>query len=488
MTDPIETELKLEVAPADRKRLETLEPVMSHDGATEHLVSTYFDTPEHALRDAGFSLRIRRQRRARIQTIKADGRGAAGLFERREWERRIEGNAPALDATSDPLVAMLGREALAQVGPVFTTDIRRTQRTIRHADATIAFALDHGAIRAGDRHETVCEIELELHAGAPQALFDLARCLDAQVPLRLGVQSKAERGYRLIVGHSAGAAKAEPIMLDRAGDVGEAFRAIAHACLRQFRLNETVLLLGGEAEPLHQARVALRRLRSAFSLYRGLLRDDAHAALFRAELRWLALELGKVRNLDVLIARIGDEDVRERIAAARARAFAQAHAELASARTRLLMIDLAEWLTLGDWRTRPADPALLHRDVGGAARELLADRSKQLRRRGKRLAALDAADLHRVRIAAKKLRYATEFFESLYAHGKARHRRKAFLATLGALQDRLGALNDLATGHQILVGLGVDTELPSADSRTQDHLLREAVQAFARFADARHFW
>ena len=488
MTDPLEVELKLEVAPADWRKLEAIVPAASSDGAAEHLVSTYFDTPKHALRDAGLSLRVRRQGRVRIQTVKAAGGSAAGLFERREWEHRIKGDRPVLDTASDPLLQILGREVLDRIDPIFTTDIHRAHRTVRSADAAIDIALDTGAIRAGDRHESIHEIEIELGTGTPQALFDLARCLDKQVPLRLGVQSKAERGYRLIAGRPAGAVKAEPIVLDAMGDAGEAFQAIARACLQQFRLNETVLLATGEVEPLHQARVALRRLRSAFSLYRDLLKGDARAELLRGELRWLAVELGKVRNLDVLGARIDDRETRERVAAARTETFRHVRAELASARTRLLMIDLVEWLALGDWRTQPADPALLHRDVIGFAHDLLADRRQRLRQNGRGFARLDAAHRHRVRIAAKKLRYAVEFFWSLYAHGKARRRRKAFLAGLEELQDQLGALNDLATGPALLARLGIDAELPQADPQTQDCLVRQAAHAFAGFADAKRFW
>lgn len=71
---PQEVELKLEVAPSE------LEKVLAHplfsersDGlTTQTLHSTYFDTPDHALRQAGISLRVRRKGDQRIQTIKAD--------------------------------------------------------------------------------------------------------------------------------------------------------------------------------------------------------------------------------------------------------------------------------------------------------------------------------------------------------------------------------------------------------------------------------
>ena len=86
MSDPTEIELKLDVAPEDRERLQASPLIGAERRKAEHLVSTYFDTPDLALHEAGYSLRIRRQRSKRTQTLKVDRRDAAGLFVRSEWE------------------------------------------------------------------------------------------------------------------------------------------------------------------------------------------------------------------------------------------------------------------------------------------------------------------------------------------------------------------------------------------------------------------
>src|SRR3546814_6754427 len=75
----------------------------------------------------------------------------------------------------------------------------------------------------------------------------------------------------------------------------DAFRHIAQSCVRQFRLNEALLLAGRDAGALHQVRVALRRLRSAFSIFKPVIGGDAHTPL-RDELRWLASELANARR------------------------------------------------------------------------------------------------------------------------------------------------------------------------------------------------
>ena len=483
MADSLELELKLEFDPEERERLESAPPLKPAKRETRHLVSTYFDTPERDLREAGYSLRVRRCDASRVQTVKAVGSPSAGLFTRPEWERPVVGDAPVLGGT--PLAEALGAGTLDRIEPIFATDVNRTVFAIEGAGANIEIALDEGEVRAGNHVEPINELELELRGGAPQTMFDLARQLNEAAPLRLGARSKAERGYALVAGEPPEAVKAEPIRLDRNGDASDAFCTIALACLRHFRLNEALLMESGDAESLHQARVGLRRLRSAFSLYKDLLVDDGPAELLSAEARWLAAELGEVRNIDVLVERCRGE-VRDRLAAARERVFAHVRTELASARTRLLMIDLVEWLTVGAWRARPADPACVHRQVLPFAAELLELRRDRLKRRGKGLAGLDDGHRHKVRIEAKKLRYAAEFFESLYIDGKARRRHKSFLDALEALQDRLGELNDLVVGPAVLARLGIDSKPPKGRGRKR--LLAKAEDAYDRLMKAKPFW
>ncbi|NIJ33532.1 CYTH and CHAD domain-containing protein [Sphingomonas oligoaromativorans] len=488
MADPLEIELKLEVAFEDRERLNALPLLADGSGKTDHLLSTYFDTPGLHLLDAGYSLRVRRTGKGRVQTVKADSEAAAGLFVRPEWERSIDGDLPVLDETSGPLTQLLGEEAIARLAPLFVTEVHRTARAVAQGGSRIELAVDRGEIRAGARRAPLCEVELELEEGPAQALFDLAREIDAEVPLRLGVRSKSERGYDLASGRVEKSVKTEPIRLEPDCDAQAAFQAIARACMRQFRLNEALLLETGDKEPLHQARVGLRRLRSAFSLHRRLLAMDSRVRRLKEELRWLAAALGEVRNIDVLIPRIGEKDVSRRLVAERARMFEEVRAALMSPRARLLMIDLAEWLALGDWRARPADPELLHQPAALFAGDVLDLHRKRLKRQGRKLAELDDEHRHRVRIEAKKLRYASEFFAGLYVDRRAGRRHRAFLDALEALQDHLGDLNDHATGAAVLARLGLDAKLSGLSRREQARLIDRAEEAYETLIDVKRFW
>ena len=484
MSAPMEIELKLEFDPADARRLERCAPLKGPGFATDQLVSTYFDTAGHDLHAAGYTLRVRRHGERRIQTIKSEGIAGAGLFVRPEWEREMEGGTSLPDVSDGPLQPLLEDRPLAAQ---FVSDVRRRTRQLSIGDADIEVAVDTGEMRAGVASAPLSELELELKAGPAGPLFELAREINRKVPLRLGVRSKSERGYALADGNAGTSFKAEPILLDPAADARVAFVALANSCLRQFRLNEASLMTSGGAAPLHQARVGLRRLRSAFSLFRPLLADDARAEVLRAEVRWLASELGEVRNLDVLVQHV-DAGAREQVADARAQAFDHARTELMALRTRLLMIDIAEWLALGEWRTRPVDPARGEPTIRAFAAEQLDRYRKRLERRGKGLACLDDAQRHDARIEAKKLRYAAEFFASLYDDRKARRRHAAFTGAIEALQEHLGELNDEATGQDLLARLGLDATLPIIGKHARKRHLAKAEDAYDALMDTKRFW
>ncbi len=363
-------------------------------------------------------------------------------------------------------------------------NIERRAWIISEDKATIELVLDRGEAAAGERRSSICEIELELKDGDAAALFALARRLDAAAPVRLGVLTKAERGYRL-TGPLATMARAEPVMLAADMTARQAFRSTVQSCVRQFRLNEALLLVDRNPGALHQARVAVRRLRSAFSIFRPLIRDAGTD--LRAGFRWLASELGEARNLDVLLERAKPGALQDRIAAAREAAYDRGGEVLALPRVRRLMLDLAEWTASGDWQSTA--------DGHQPAREFAVRALDRFRRRvkkdGRDLAGADDEARHELRKDAKKLRYAAEFFASLFERKRDKRRYKRFIAALEALQDELGALNDLATAPEVLEKLGVadDPEASTllAEGRKKK-LVAAAADAHEELVDTKRFW
>lgn len=480
-----EIELKLALSPAAADRLEA-SGLLPGDPPAVQQISTYFDTSDHAVAKAGFSLRIRRTGAQRVQTIKADGTNAAGLFIRSEWERPVENDVPVLDfGTSLPMV--LGKAADA-VAPAFEVRIARRTWIISDEAASIELVLDRGEVMAAKRRSAFCELELELKSGDRAALFTLARKIDGVAPVRLGVLTKSERGYRLI-GSGATSVKAAPVVLTADMPAAQAFRRILAACLRQFRLNETLFLEAGDPAALHQARVALRRLRSALAIFKPIIGKDGAAV--GEELRWFASLFGEARDLDVLGDHVASGALRDCIAAAREAAYDRARTALESARARGLMLDLAAWAATDD----SADGS--DRAWGGDqsarafAEQALGRFRRRIKREGRDLAGLDDEARHNVRKDAKTLRYATEFFASLFVRKREQRRCRRFLSRLEALQDRLGMLNDLVAAPGVLAkaGIGADAAVALLErGPKKKELLDRAETALEDLVDTKIFW
>jgi inorganic triphosphatase YgiF len=445
--------------------------------------ATYFDTPDHGLANAGFSLRIRKSDGKRLQTIKRDAGSAAGLFVRQEWEREVRGDRPVLDEAT-PIAALVAN-ANAGIMPLFSIDNERRLWTIDGVE----IALDRARIVAGERETSFYELEIEQKDGDFAQLFALAHRLVTTADVRLSVLSKAQRGYRLL-GAAPVAARAAPIMLAAPITAQAAFAVIARACMVQFRLNEALLLATADPVALHQARVALRRLRSALSFNKAMLADSRFPGLC-ADLRWLAVRLGKARDLDVLIARAGDNFLREQLCKARAGAYRNAGRALRSVRARTLMIDLAAWIAIGDWRAAPETRAMRDLSARCFAVMVLDRQFRRLRTAGRNLARLDDRARHEVRKTAKKLHYAAGFYASLFDGKRERRRHKRFVAAVQALLDQLGALNDLANVPGLLAALDL-VEQPQAamllGAEAKPGLLAAAAVACEALLDRKRFW
>jgi triphosphatase len=477
---------------------------------TDELVSTYYDTRDHRLLADGYSLRVRSARGEFVQTIKAAG---DGLLARPEWEWRVEGPRPDPALLAETTLAV-SADDLAEIEPIFTVQVERTTFLVEQATSRIELALDLGRIRRPETQDSadsvsVCEIELELKQGSVADVFDLASEIEGRIPVRLGVLSKAERGFDLVRGKGLGVRKAETIRLSPDASAADAFRTIAHACLRQIRLNENVLLDRREMEAVHQMRVGVRRLRSALTLYSDMLSDGRLAGI-KAELKRWSEPLGRARDLDVLLTetlpaeRRGRPDeaglltLEKRLEGRRTDAYAALLRDLRSPEWRRFVLDLMFWINAGPWLSRPGR----HREPGSAvtvAASVLDKRRRQFKKRGRDLADVSADERHQFRIAAKKLRYGSEFFSSLFAGGKSKKRRKALLAALEDLQGDLGTLNDAASAHAVLEreageagtggGLGFAAGLAVADREADtDKLIADAAEAYERIVAIKPFW
>jgi inorganic triphosphatase YgiF len=509
-----EIELKFLIAPeasnAILARLEGREAVRQLD-------ATYFDTVDHALRKAGYGLRIRDGENGRKQTLKSASSG--GVFARGEWESAVEGPEPDRDLLAKtPAAQVINGDALS---PVFATNVKRVTRLIERDGATIEAALDQGELLADDRRAAVSELELELKTGAASVLFDLARDLAAHAPLRLSLVSKAERGYALALNEADGPRPDAP--LDPASTTGEALQALGRTALCRLCAAAEALHARPGPDRVHKLRVAARRFRALLSTFKALA-GASDARQVKAELKWLADELGEARNLDVFIADVwrpaaesqaaGDpatqdqpdlaaQDEAHALAAfgkallsAQTNAYAKADAAVDSARFRALAIDAAAWLEAGVWTTDKALEKRRDRSAAAFAARALDKRRHRIRKDGRDLAALSPQERHELRIRGKKLRYAAEDLGGLFPDHPKRLAR--FVEATKDLQDTLGVLNDLAVREALAREVALSCEDPQAAfaagrltagrPEREAELLAEAQGAYVTFSEAKRFW
>ncbi len=463
-------------------------------------VDTYFDTPEHAFKASHASLRLRKTASDTVQTLKAGNGSTGGLHRRAEYQSPVAADRPALP----PLRKMVGRKnglgsllhsrkLKERLMPVFSTQVKRTVIPLKLDDGDLVeCVIDVGEIICNGAKLAICELELELKAGDAAHLYQLALELSDTVPLTLDSLSKAERGYALLAPTEVAAHRAAPVALNKQMSVEQAFVEIAGNCIAQIEANAAGVVRR-DSEALHQMRVGMRRLRSAFGLTQGLI--DLPAAL-GTEVEWLASELGAARDWDVLahgtldelgqacpaephIAQVSQAALDESEQARRLAAEA-----IGAPRYARLMLSLAQWRSDAGWRTDADGQALARLDarITGFARKALASSHKRLVKRGGQLDGASAEASHRVRIAAKRARYISEFFQSLFDAGAVR----SYVRRLSGLQDEFGRLNDMAVADRLLSALQEKQPALGRDADFVRGFLAASAQQGRR--DARKSW
>jgi triphosphatase len=448
----VETELKFQVPAQHRAAL--LKAVATASAATTRLQAVYADTADQRLAAAGLALRLRKEGRRWVQTLKGRAEGAGGLMQRLEHEVPLAGLAggaePALDPSrhagtpvGERLLALLADGA--PLLPVYRTDVRRVHRVTSHGGARIELAYDRGQITAGDRVLPVDELELELVRGPASALPALAARWAGRFGLWWDIRTKSERGFRLARGQDAvPAATASVPRLQPGTTPAEAFAAATGAALQQALANACEIASGtGAPEHLHQLRVGLRRLRSLLRVLGPWSADPAAAAQLEDDWRAPFARLGACRDGDVFVA-----EWLPPLQAAGAPALALPASTAGEDPALLVRAPEFQALLLRSLALltaeTPAEPApITPPTLAEAAPAAIARLWKQVRRGARAFGEADTAARHQLRKRLKRLRYVLEPLEPLL-------RRRAGTALLKALRralQSLGELNDLATAE-----------------------------------------
>lgn len=475
-----ETELKLEVHPQDLADLLRHPLLRAQQPHRERLFNTYFDTSTLALRAQRMAVRERRVGRRTLLTVKTAGQSVGGLSRRGEWEAPTQPGVFDFTAlVSEPALAAQLASVAWQLVPVFRTDFTRRSWVLQHGEARVEVALDQGFIGTGNaqgnHRQPILELELELLEGPVDALLDLAHTLalgprgQSASGLRLlpANRSKAERGYALFMGERLQPVKASALQLNAEMHPVQAFRAAALSCLTHLQANEAGVLHPGtegtlpDPEFVHQARVALRRLRTGLRVFRAHL-PTRFAAHWAGEWKALTNQLGDARNWDVFATEwlpelMADEGqgvptdasgqwLLHWVQDQRRGAWQRAAEALGSREHALRLLAFTRAVLCLQPADEPADATSAGHGLADWARDTLRRRHADLQQQARAARRMGPEGRHALRIALKKLRYAQEFLTSVLPPKRVARST----AVLAEAQEMLGRLNDLTTAHTLL--------------------------------------
>ena len=485
---PVEIEIKLAATPAMLDALRA-HPLLGGPGQRKAHSSTYFDTADHALAAAGASLRLRHRAGACEQTLKLTTRRKSQIH-RCEWNQPLPPGATAPDAAAFPPLAARALNALvgdAPLLPYAEVAVEREARLMRQGAAWIELAFDRGDIRVpGAEPVPVAELELELQDGELADALALALDLPLGPDLGWSIATKAQRAQTLASGRAAAPVSAAPVPLTPGMSAARGLQAIGWGCLGQWLGNAPLVVSAGHPGAVHQARVAIRRLRAAFALFgRALLARDPQVEALRDGLRMAARALGPARDLHVLRRRVlahgplddaAGQSLLTMLAHAEAEATHAAQVALAGEAIQRLPLRMALWLERGEWLAEATAP------LADLSATLLDRQRKRLRGMRRHLAEMSDTALHDLRLDVKKLRYAVDFFTPLCPdpRGARAHER-----VLGELQDVLGDISDAGMGQRAVSGHPLLALPPAEAERLAQVLAADAVARPRLIARAR---
>jgi len=239
------------------------------------------------------------------------------------------------------------------------------------------------------------------------------------------------------------------VLLSPKFTTAQSFKVIALCCLQHWALNRDAVI-AGDPEGVHQMRVGLRRMRAALSIFKGMT-DDRETKRLKGELKWLTEQLAGARDTSVFLDDTlkphrhtyvrGLTALEGHVEDLRKEGLEKARTAVESARFRELVLRTFLWVLAGPWTHREAANAA--QSPRSFARHALTKRTKKIVKKTAKVEKLDEVRRHKLRIAIKKLRYASDFFDELFPGRKSA--RKRFAKILKELQDDLGELNDIRT-------------------------------------------
>jgi len=364
------------------------------------------------------------------------------------------------------------------VQPAFTTAYRRLTWEVKQAESLIEVALDQGKITAGLREAPISEVELELKSGKQEDVLALAIMLSEKAPLSTLVETKSGRGARMARGRAPAKRLAKAIKLTAKMKPSEAFAKLSEETIAHYLANFAAVTSDGKAEPVHQMRVALRKLWAVLWAFKPLA-DQVQAIELKEHLRGMIKTFSSARAMDVFKA----ETLPRAIPIVKDKALRRVAKDSAKDKAIEEHGALARYLTSPDHarnllKLETMLLAMQRHVEQGKAQDLKAYAASRLGKLHKRVQKAhgetpppDTPGFHHRRLLFKKQRYVMDAFAQLFpAKPAARYSKK-----LAKLQTVFGDINDIVTARDDIKKLGAAVrQYHSAQSAVviADHLMQ----------------
>lgn len=481
----MEIELKFQLPESKKKSV--LQALSKQKAQKIQLQAKYYDTAERLLAKNYVAIRLRQEGEHWVQTFKAASKNHLQRIEEDIFlgkcaqEPELDLSLYKYNQTVQTVLREVLGEAPAELELQFQTNVQRTFHVFEFEGSHIEVCLDDGEIRTPTDHAQICEVEFELKQGSAADLIQFAKTWVDQYQLWLDVRSKAERGNLLAQGKVVSAAtKAKSLNLDKDVSAEQAIKQIIENTLNHILPNAAAIADGvAEADHIHQARVGLRRLRSAlkhFSNWSAQIDptwESQLAEIFRA--------LGQSRDNDAiqdsvipLVKQACDfefpfpENVDTNIAEL-----------LSDSKTTQLFLSLFSF-SYSEHQSKSKLSKQAAKSLTKLYEKILKDAAQ--------FSSLAVEQQHRTRKRVKQLRYCIDFIAGIYPEKQVQQ----FLNKLQPIQEYLGFYNDLfvaehlfeqqATEHsQFLFALGwVKAQQP--------HVAKKAAKKLQALSTKDIFW
>lgn len=486
----VEVELKFQLPESKKKTVQQY--LKKHKAKYIHLQAKYYDTPDRLLAKNGMALRLRKEDDQWVQTFKAAGQSHLHRVEE-EIHLGACDQEPDLNlalyqdnkVVTDLINAVLGTQA-EKLSLQFETDVQRTYHVFEADNTAIEVCLDDGVVKTADTQSIICEVEFELKQGAVKTLIQFAQQWINRYALWLDVRSKAERGNLLALRQAASpAVHAKALTLNKDITAEQALKKIIENCLGQFLPNMAAIADEvAEPEHIHQARVSLRRLRSALKHFSGW--SSELNPVWEEQIAELFRKLGDTRDEDAIrtevLPIIQQHGSPELLLPVSVQPSKELSTIFTSADTIKLLLDLLAFAYSEEDSKNKTGRLKKH------IKKSLDKLHHKVVSNAEHFSELEVTEQHKIRKTAKQLRYCVEFISSLYPDKKVQQ----YLKHLQPVQNNLGQYNDL------FIAEGIFNKVVENDSSfwfalgwvkaKQPHLQKRSAKALQTFSQTETFW